>query len=1093
MKDMSGKFYPIPAKQLLQLIFDEYKTMGSIFGLPRELFYNPNQWKAFNTSLFHHKLDNHLGVAAGPHTQMAQNIIGAWLMGARYIELKTVQTLDELEVPKPCIDMQDEGYNCEWSQELKIKESFDEYLKAWVIIHILNHSFEKGSEPGVIFNMSVGYNLEGIMNDNVQWFLSKMADCKAELSEKIEELRDIYPAVVNVAIPGVISDNITLSTMHGCPANEIEDIARYLIEKKRLHTFVKLNPTLLGPEMLKDILNNKLGFKTVVPDAAFEHDLKYSDAIKMIRSLQKVASANNLQFGLKLTNTLESVNNKNIFPGGVDMMYMSGRALHPISINVAKKLQEEFDGELMLSFSAGANAFNFPDLIACGFKTVTVCSDILKPGGYMRLAQYFELLGKKFNEKDAANTDGYIINSSGKKEVTKGALSNLVDYAKQTLNDKSYKRDYIKTPDIKSSRKLGYFDCISAPCQDTCSTNQDIPDYMYYTSAGMFDKAYEVILRTNPFPATTGMVCDHLCQGKCTRINYDISLQIREIKRFVSEEKEVKLIPGQPNGIRVAVIGAGPSGLSCAYYLALAGFSVEVFEAKSKAGGMVKFAIPGFRLTEEAIEKDIERIVTLGVKIHFDTKIDTDSFEALNKEFSSVFIGAGAQLSASLNIEGSTLTGVTEPLGFLFSAKQNRETGIGKNVVIVGGGNTAMDAARTAYRLVGMKGKVSIIYRRTLNEMPADQGEIKAVMEEGVEILELTAPEKIIGSKGHVKALLCSRMELSGFDSKGRPAPVKIERSEFEIPCDTVIPAIGQVTDIDFISPDMLVTVPGTYKTKAGNIFFGGDAMRGASTAINAIGDGRKAANEIMTRYNISFRIDKPGYRQSHSANELMIKRAHRIFGAEAKELPPDQRRNFGLVSETMDKESVVSEASRCLYCDEICNICTTVCPNFANRCYEITPFRVMLQKATLLDDGMIEITDDKIFEIKQQYQIINIANFCNECGNCTTFCPTASAPYKDKPKLYLTVAAFNQSEEGYYFARLKGKQNLIHKQGNNITTLTEFPDSFLYENDFVSARFNREGFGMSDVQFKTPCIRQARFERAAKMAVIIEGTKTIL
>jgi len=1089
---MAEKFYPVSANQLLQLVFDEYKSRGSIFGIPSELFYNPEQHRFFSTALFNRKLDNPVGVAAGPHTQMAQNIIGAWLMGARYIELKTVQTLDELDIPKPCIDMQDEGYNCEWSQELKIRESFSEYLKAWVIIHILNHSLGRKQEPGVIFNMSVGYNLQGIMNENVQWFFAKMSDCRDELKEMKDGIREIYPAIDKVDIPGMISDNITLSTMHGCPANEIESIAKYLIEEKGLHTFVKLNPTLLGPDALREILNKKLGFKTRVPDVAFEHDLKFPDAVKIIRSLLGTAAENKKHFGLKLTNTLESVNNKDIFASDVEMMYMSGRALHPISISVAKKLQEEFEGTLTLSFSAGANAFNLPELLASGFKTVTVCSDILKPGGYMRLNQYFEILENRFEEKTASNIEEFIMKSSGQSNLPQAAYSNLVRYAGEITTDRLYKRESLKTPDIKSKRELKYFDCISAPCRDTCGTGQDIPDYMYYTSEGKFDKAFEVILRTNPFPAATGMVCDHLCQNKCTRINYDDPLMIREVKRFISEQDEVKLSPSKPNGIKVAVIGAGPSGLSCAYYLALAGVSVDIFEAKPAAGGMVRFAIPGFRLTDKALDRDIARITALGVNIHYNTKIDREIFKTLTENFASVFIGAGAQLSSPLNIEGANIAGVIEPLRFLFDAKQNKPAGAGKNIVIIGGGNTAMDAARTAFRLAGREGRVTIVYRRTINEMPADQGEIKAVIDEGVEIVELSAPEKVIEENGHVSALLCSRMELKGADSKGRPAPVKIEGSEFEIKCDTIIPAIGQITDISFMASELLVTQSGSYMTKTDNIYIGGDALRGASTAINAIGDGRKAAYEIMKQNNISFSVDKPGGRHEHSARELMIKRSERVFAPPLKELTTDERRSFALVSETLSSETIIKEASRCLYCDEICNICTTVCPNFANRSYEVTPFSFMLKKAALKDNGKIELTDDHIFEIKQKYQILNIGNFCNECGNCSTFCPTSGAPYKDKPKLFLTVQAFNEAEEGYYLVRLKGKINLIFREGKNITTLTETTEGYLYENDYVSARFSCNDFLMSDVSFKTPCIREAHFEKAAKMLVVMMGAKTI-
>jgi putative selenate reductase len=1090
---MSDKFQPISLKHLLQLILNEYAKDRTIFGIPEELFFIPEKNSYLKTELLNQKLDNPLGVAAGPHSQMAQNIVAAWLMGARYIELKTVQTRDELKVPKPCIDMQDEGYNCEWSQELKIKDSFNEYLNAWIIIHILNHKFGRGDDTGTIFNMSVGYNMQGILSENVQWFLKKMNSCNDELINKISEIRDIYSQVDKLNIPSTISNNITLSTMHGCPANEIEEIAGYLLEKKHLHTFVKLNPTLLGPEILRDILNIKLKFKTVVPDIAFEHDLKYPDAIKIIKSLQKTAKENNLHFGLKLTNTLESVNNKDVFGNDVDMMYMSGRALHPISINLSNKLQNEFDGDLLLSFSAGVDAFNISDVLSCGFKTVTICSDMLKPGGYMRLNQYYSQLEESFQAKTSKNINGFIIRSSDKKSLKDAALSNLNNYAIKVLESGYYKRECIKSPDIKTDRELGYFDCISAPCRDTCATNQDIPDYLYFTSKNQIDKAYEVILRTNPFPSITGMVCDHLCQNKCTRMSYDEPLQIREIKRFISEQNEIKLKPLKKNGLKVAIIGAGPAGLSCSYYLLLAGFSVDVFEAKSRAGGMVQFAIPGFRLTDEAIEKDINRVTDLGVIIHYNNKIDKEKFRKLKKDYDNIFIGAGAQLSSDFNIDGADAKGVIEPLSFLFNVKKGINPGIGKNVVIVGGGNTAMDAARTAYRLVGEDGKVTIVYRRTINEMPADQGEIKAVLEEGIEIIELASPEKIIQRDGKVKALFCSKMELKGVDSKGRPFPVRIKDSEFEILCDTIIPAIGQKTDIDFATSDFLTADTKTYKTQIANVFIGGDALLGASTAINAIGDGRKAAEEIIRQSGIDFRIAKPGNGKNLSKKELIIKRSQRLFAAEPRELALNDRRNFKLVSETSDRAAIIGEADRCLYCDEICNICTTVCPNFANYSYEIEPVRYELQKASIIEDDSIEIISDKIFELKQKYQILNIANFCNECGNCSSFCPTKSAPYKEKPKIYLTISSFNEAEEGYYLAKLTDRKNLIFKQLGSIETLTELSDEYLFESDYVFARFNKGEFKLLEVKFKTSCIKQVQFKHAAEMSIILKGAVSMV
>jgi len=1088
----SDKFYPIPLRQLLLMILGEHKREGSIFGIPDDLFFKPADNQKLSTEMFGHLLQTPIGVAAGPHTQMSQNIIGAWLMGARYIELKTIQTLDELLISKPCIDMQDEGYNCEWSQELKVSDSFDEYLKAWMMIHILNHTLGWGNQPGVIFNMSVGYNLNGIMSDNVDWFLMKMRDCGEEIEKKKDEIRDIIPEIDKIYIPASLSDNITLSTMHGCPAGEIEEIARYLIEKKKLHTFVKLNPTLLGADSLREILNKKLDFKTIVPDIAFEHDLKYGDALNIIRSLRKLSDKHNLQFGLKLTNTLESVNNKGCFGNDVEMMYMSGRALHPISINVAKKLQNDFTGELTLSFSAGVDAFNIADVISCGFKTVTVCSDLLRPGGYMRLKQYFDELNSAFDTKSAGSIAEFVNGGGETAEGKQVSLAYLNEYADRIICSGRYRREYLRTPDIKTKRSLTEFDCISAPCRDTCSTGQDIPDYMYYTSHKMFDKAHEAILRTNPFPSTTGMVCDHLCQGKCTRINYDNPLQIREIKRFIAEVSEEETKEIRNNGIRIAVIGAGPSGLSCAYFLALAGFSVDVFESRSEPGGMVQFAIPGFRLTDKAIIKDINRITELGVSVKYNTIVDASLFSKMRKEYSSLFIGAGAQTATPFAIDGSDLQGVIDPLSFLYRARAGEKTGAGENIVIIGGGNTAMDAARTAWRLTGKNGRVTVIYRRTINEMPADQGEIKAVLEEGIRVIELASPEMIIGDNGKVKAISCTRMELCGVDDKGRPTPVKIEDSSFEIECDTIIPAIGQQRSLPFATDEELRTLTGSYMTQLADVYIGGDALRGASTAINAIADGRKAAAEIIANHGITFSISKPEGRDIHTKKELIIKKSIRQYSTELKELPLSRRKSFDLVSETINRDSAIKEAQRCLYCDELCNICVSVCPNFANRSYNITPFRIMLQKAALNENGEIIISDDKPFELQQQYQVLNIANFCNECGNCTTFCPTAGSPYKDKPRLFLTASAFNQAEEGYLLARLKDRTNIIFRQNNSITTLSELSDEYIYENDYVSARFSKEDFRLLSAEFLTPCIQQAHFERAVKMLVVLQGAKEI-
>lgn len=1090
---MSDKFEIVPLKTLLSLILTEFKKHDSIFGIPQELFYNPHDNKHLNSSIFNHTIDNPVGVAAGPHTQLAQNIVAAWLMGARYIELKTIQTLDELEIAKPCIDMQDEGYNCEWSQELKISESFDEYLKAWILIHILNDLLGFKQDIHTVFNMSVGYNMEGILRPNVQWFFEKMNDCSSELDQKIIEVKQLYPDIDNLIIPTKISDNITLSTMHGCPANEIEEIAAYLLKEKKLHTFVKLNPTLLGKDTVRNILNDKLNFKAVIPDIAFEHDLRYEAALTIIYNLKKIAIKENLEFGLKLTNTLETINNKSVFDPEVDMMYMSGRALHPVSINLAARLQNDLRGEIPFSFSAGVDAFNISETLSCGFKTITVCSDLLKPGGYMRLHQYFDEIERSFKELSARSINEYLRKKSNINDTFLAAQKNLSEYASEVLDSERYIRRSIIAPNIKTTRKLSYFDCISAPCVETCSTHQDIPEYLFQASIGKFDKAFETILRTNPFPSITGLVCDHLCQNKCTRINYDDPVLIREVKRFISEQKEIEIIKPAKNKLKVAIIGAGPSGMSCAYYLALSGFNVEIFEAHSKAGGMVQYAIPGFRLSDEAIERDFKRVNDLGVEIHFDARIDSQDFERIRQDYHYVFISTGAQKSLTIDIEGSDCVGVAEPLDFLFKAKKGEIENIGDNVVIIGGGNTAMDAARTAYRMTGENGKVTIIYRRTISEMPADQGEIRAVMEEGMEIIELAAPVKIVSENGKIKSLICVKMKLGEKDSSGRPKPISILGSEFEIPCDLIIPAIGQKTDFDFLTSENSVKNNLSYKTKFDNVFIGGDFLRGASTAINAIGDGRKVAELIIENSGIKSKTSLSYGKNRHDAKDQIIKRSKRFHGTKIIESPIDDRKNFKPVSFTLDEDTIKKEADRCLYCDEICNICTTVCPNFANISYTIKPVSINLEKVIVDQSGDIKIVPDEKFEVKQEYQILNIANFCNECGNCTIFCPTSAAPYKEKPKIHLTLESFDKNLDGYYFDNYDNVKILKYKNINDICNLSKVDNKYIYENNDCCCEFNMTDFSILNFQSKDKSIIEFSFHKAAEMHLILKGMEQLI
>ncbi len=1081
---MSDTFTRYPIDKLLQWIIAEEKT-GSIFGIPKDLFFIPQESDSFKMERYRQSLETPIGVAAGPHTQLSQNIIASWLTGARYMELKTVQVLDELDITKPCIKMEDEGYNCEWSQELKLEDSYHEYLNAWILLHLLKQKFGWGDpeKPGFIFNMSVGYNLEGITSPGVQTFLDKMSDCSIEKTEKIERLARIYPAIKDIDIPDCISNNLTISTMHGCPPDEIEKIGRYFIEDRQLHTTIKLNPTLLGPEQLRGILNDTLEFEAVVPDEAFEHDLKYAAAVEIIQRLQETAGKNKVEFGLKLTNTLETLNQPGNLPENEKMVYLSGRPLHAVSINVAARLQDTFKGKLDLSFSAGVDCFNVSSVLACNLKPVTVCSDILKPGGYTRLVQYLEEIEKQIRLLGADSIEGLITKTAGEEDVQEAALINLTEYAGAAVHDKRYAKSRFPFDNIKTERVLDLFDCTQAPCITTCATEQDIPGYLGFAAAGKYEEAHRTILETNPFPNLQGKVCDHPCRSKCTRINLDNPLKIKEIKRFVAEQfaDSSHLSVKPANGIKVGIIGAGPSGLSCAYFLALEGFSVEIFEAKSKAGGMAADAIPTFRLDEASLDSDIKRIKKLGVKIHLGSPVDQKRFNSLRETFDYLYIAVGAQKSMDLGIPGETSEGVMDQLDFLGRVRNNQAPDLGNKVVVIGAGNSAMDAARTARRLVGSDGEVSILYRRTKKQMPADHEEVEEAVAEGVKIIELVAPEYIIEKEGRVSGIACSQMKLGTPDKSGRPRPEKVPDSELRFAADAVIPAIGQEIIVDFLPGKQLKIDPESYETEIDRIFAGGDAVRGAATLVEAIGDGRRTAENIIKYAMYQKRETRSSKPSRLSFTDYQKKLARRKLGLVTGSHHIGSVLGFDLVSETLTENETLTEADRCLSCDLYCAICTTVCPNRANIVFPVNPMELPRQTA-VVENNKASITSGKPLSIRQSLQIINIGDFCNECGNCTSFCPTNGDPYKDKPKICLSRTAFNREEAGFF---IEG-ETIYMKENGVESKLVKKNEGLYYDSPSFSAVLDQQTLAALSVEVKNIKQKEIHLQSVALMGFLL-------
>ncbi len=1049
---------------LLKWILTDLEERNEIFGIAREQFFIPCETDPFRIHRYGDLLETPLGVASGPHTQLAQNIVSAWLTGSRYIELKTIQVLDELDVTKPCIDMTDEGYNCEWSQELKLDESFNEYLNGFILLYILRDKLGfAGDNAGFIFNMSAGYELNGIHSPSVQRFFDRMEDCSEELAAKIEKIAEIYPGVKDLKIPSRISNSLTISTMHGCPPDEIEKIARYFIEDRGYHTTIKLNPTLLGPERLRDILNNKLAFEIDVPDLAFEHDLKYPDAIKLITALRDAATTRGVEFNIKLTNTLETTNIDQALPKTEAMCYMSGRALHPISINLAARLQDEFNGALDLSFCAGVDTFNIFDTLACGMAPVTVCSDVLKPGGYTRVTQYAATVLDGMKEAGAGSLSELICSRAAMDDLVAAALANLKNYAETVVQKGLYGKDLFPYQNVKTVRHLPRFDCAGAPCVTSCGASQDVPRYMYYTARGEFEDAYRTILATNPFPNMQGMVCDHPCQYKCTRLNYDSPLLIREIKRFIarSQKEEIELIPRPDNGKSVAIIGGGPSGLSAAFFLRLEGYQVDIFESKDFVGGMASDGIPVFRLDDESLKKDVDRILALGVTLHTGVRVDAAKFAELRRSHDFVYIAIGAQGSSTLSIPGADASGVLDHLDFLSAVRHGKAPDIGKKVIVIGAGNSAMDAARTAKRLVGKEGDVSIVYRRTRKQMPADHEEILGALEEGVVVVELAGPEVVQVEDGKVTGLEVATMKLGDPDDSGRRSPVKVEGRNYVLEVDSIIVAIGQKVELDFLPGGILEVDNFSLQSSLSGVFAGGDVID-ISSLINAIGHGRRATASIVAACGGSLQVNiAPEENRNLDLVELQVKSGIRQFGAAIPELDAEERLNFDLFVDTLSEEEAVAEASRCLQCDLVCNVCVTVCPNRANVALRANPVSYPIQ--TVKADGSVVVNGE--VHLKQAYQIINIADFCNQCGNCQTFCPTSGAPYMDKSRVHLSAASLKAHGEGFLMAA-PGIMEVMHD--HRAARLTDNGAVFLYEDDEVRLSLVKEGLRATDVELKS-------------------------
>ncbi len=395
-----AELVPIPLPLLLRRAFLEYEREGKIFDLPANKFFRGIPGLDLSVEFHGHRAATPLGPAAGPHGQLAQNIALTWLGGARIIELKTVQVLDELKIPRPCIDAANVGYNVEWSQELRLEQSLREYVKAAMLVEILKESgvmgelLPHGRGSDTVFDMSVGYNLDGIRSPRVRSWIQSMRNADPEIESLRSELSGEFERYRHLHFPTCISDTVSLSTFHGCPAGEIEGIVTFLLVEMGCHVCIKLNPTLLGKEEVGHLLHDVLGYREIqLHPPAFENDLQFDEALDLIPRLQRVARQHGRSLSLKFTNTLVVKNHKQVF--GDDVMYMSGAPLHVLAMNLVQKFRARMREPIPISFSGGLDAHNVAAAVAMNFVPVTTCTDLLRPGGYGRLSRYLDNLGEE--------------------------------------------------------------------------------------------------------------------------------------------------------------------------------------------------------------------------------------------------------------------------------------------------------------------------------------------------------------------------------------------------------------------------------------------------------------------------------------------------------------------------------------------------------------------------------------------------------------------------------------------------------------------------------------------------------------------------
>jgi len=537
-----------------------------------------------------------------------------------------------------------------------------------------------------------------------------------------------------------------------------------------------------------------------------------------------------------------------------------------------------------------------------------------------------------------------------------------------------------------------------APCEVDCPAGESIKNTTHYIKYGQFEAALESIKEENPFPGICGRVCFHPCEANCNRIQYDEGIATNALERaafdYADSSKVIKPEKKSLTGKKVAVVGSGPAGMTCAYYLALLGHGVTVFEAQPVAGGVPRFGIPEYRLPGDVVEREVGEIADLGVDIKLNTRVGKDiSFDAITGEYDACLIAAGAHLSMSLGVPGEDSSGVISGLDLLKRVSLGEKVEVGGRVAVVGGGNTAVDSARTAKRLGA--GEVTIVYRRSAEEMPAFEDEVKAAEKEGIKINYLAIPVKIHSEGNKVSKFECVKAELGEKDESGRRRPVPVEGSNFTIDVDTVVTALGETLELPFVDDTLkmaggVIEVDTLGRTSVAGVYAGGDVASQSRSVVEAIASGKRAAVGIDLYLSggdektvTPFQKDEKGAlsmgrylsgdtvsegKEVVSYEDLNVAHFTEAPRSVMAELPVETRvKNFDETDLGFTREEAIAEAERCFHCGTctLCEVCYITCPDMV----------VFLE------------SDGPSFDENAEY--------CKSCGICIYECPRHAISWK--------------------------------------------------------------------------------------------------